>query len=105
MTGEWLVDIVYDVTTNAHALFIRRQTSKSPRQFDVFGNPGVAGVETVTPTLQFLEPEMLTGLANALARIGFGQVATAPVLKAQQDHIASLEKQADRLYVLAGRVP
>lgn len=46
--------------------------------------------------------EVLAGLAAQLAQHGFTELSNASVVKAQHEHIASLEKQAERLFTLAG---
>ncbi len=45
--------------------------------------------------------EILQGFAQQLAQLGFGAPSAESTVKAQATHIASLEKQADRLFDLA----
>lgn len=62
--------------------------------------------EATAPTLRIPGhgQDVLQGLAAQLAQLGFGNLTSTPVVQAQEKHIVSLEKQAERLFTLAGGI-
>lgn len=111
--GPWQVRLGYEVTTDSDVLLIFRRLDSGEIEAVTEINDGLMTAtrhsrEAAIPALVRFDPlrteGMLPALAAALAQRGFGRLDTTETGKAMQAHIASAEKQAERLFVLADRL-
>jgi len=93
--------IFREVNANGHMQrHILRIHEDGSTHIDV-SQPDFATEPSPTMSFSLRDRGILEGLAGQLAQLGFGALSATPVVNAQAKHIDSLEKQADRLMLLA----